>query len=171
MTLKFWKKNACMFLLTDMFILCVKNPELQPFAVYSCKGLRWTQVAAFVVSLYSNKHCGSTFRNMFHTLLPRPAYFSFFLWVSLGLSMETTYHWYQKEPSKICPHCPTCEWQIHTHICFCHWGFNILHLEEKWGKSSISHDTKGQCLLIGDKKNRKCFEALLYLSYINLFFF
>lgn len=63
------EKNVCMFLLTDIFILCVKNPELQPFTVYSCEGLRWTQVAAFVVSLYTSIHCGALFQNMFHTLI------------------------------------------------------------------------------------------------------
>lgn len=92
MTLKFWGKK-CLHVFADRHvILCVKNPELQPFAVYSCEGLRWTQVAALVVSLYTSIHCGASFQNMFHTLLPRPAYFSFFLWVSLGLSMVTTYH-------------------------------------------------------------------------------
>lgn len=66
-----------MFLLTDMFILCVKNPELQPFAVYSCEGLRWTQVAALVVSLYTSTHCGASFLNIFHSL---------FFFLPLGLS-------------------------------------------------------------------------------------
>lgn len=33
----------------------------------------------------------------------------------LGLSMVTTYHWYQKEPSKTCHRSPTCEQYKHTH--------------------------------------------------------
>lgn len=86
MTLKFWKKNACMFLVSDMFILCVKNPELQPFAVYSCEGLRWTQVTAIVVSLYTSTHCGALFQNMFHTLLQNILFSSLFFFLPLGLS-------------------------------------------------------------------------------------
>lgn len=34
-----------------MFILCVKNPELQPSAVHTSEGVRWTQVSPFVVSI------------------------------------------------------------------------------------------------------------------------
>lgn len=45
------KKYVCICLHANMFILCVKNPELQPSAVHTSEGVRWTQVSPFVVSI------------------------------------------------------------------------------------------------------------------------
>lgn len=69
-----------------------------------------------------------------------------------GLSMVTTYHWYQREPSKTCHRSPTCEWhnnthtQTHTHCCSCPSlglespSFHLIELQNKentlsWQKS------------------------------------
>lgn len=50
-----WKKKKdCICLHANMFILCVKNPELQPPAVHTSEGVRWTQVSPFVVSIGHN---------------------------------------------------------------------------------------------------------------------
>lgn len=46
-----WNKMVCVCLHANMFILCVKNPELQPPAVHTSEGVRWTQVSPFAVSI------------------------------------------------------------------------------------------------------------------------
>ena len=48
------KKKKCIWLDVNMLVLCVKNPELQPPAVHTREGFRWTQVPPSAVSIGGN---------------------------------------------------------------------------------------------------------------------
>lgn len=80
-----------------------------------CVCCEYSPLARNSVHQDHNSHTLSSAFNAQSLLMPFFFFLSFSRSLS-GLSTVTTYRWYQKEPSKICRHCPTCEWQKNTHL-------------------------------------------------------